>query len=145
MKIQDKDMFHGAALTQIVESSSFKALNKVDRKYGHYTVNADRRLFVKYRTGNDPPWQFIFHAKELRAIRQDLQTGALVFACLVCGDNTICCLDDEEMRLLINIDSNSRQWIRVDVPMAGSLHVSGSAGKLARTIPHNAFPGKLLT
>ena len=36
MKIQQKDYFHGAALTQIVEHESFKALNKADSKYGHY-------------------------------------------------------------------------------------------------------------
>jgi len=47
MKIQHKDLFHGAALTQLVEHNSFKALNKADDKYGHYLVNTDRRLLVK--------------------------------------------------------------------------------------------------
>jgi hypothetical protein len=32
MKIQQKDLFHGAVLTQLVEHNSFKALNKVDAK-----------------------------------------------------------------------------------------------------------------
>ena len=35
MKIQKKDLFHGSALTQIVEDPLFTALNKADEKYGH--------------------------------------------------------------------------------------------------------------
>ena len=46
MKIQKMDMFHGAALTQIVEHPSFKALNKADEKYGHYQINHDRRISI---------------------------------------------------------------------------------------------------
>lgn len=48
MKIQDQDLYHGAALTQIVEHASFKALNRGSEKYGHYLVNKDQHVFIKY-------------------------------------------------------------------------------------------------
>lgn len=42
MKTQEKDLYHGAALTQIVEHTSFRALNLAPVKgYGHHLVNSD--------------------------------------------------------------------------------------------------------
>lgn len=60
MKIQEQDRFHGAALTQIVEHKSFKALNRASAKYGHYLVNADRHVFTKYSKATRSPWSFTF-------------------------------------------------------------------------------------
>ncbi len=49
MKTKEMDLYHGPALTQIVHHDSFKAINKATTKYGHYLVNTDRHVFVKYR------------------------------------------------------------------------------------------------
>lgn len=57
MKIQKKGSNHGVALTQIVEHPSFKALNKADEKFGHYQINHDTRILIRYRSGNSP-WTF---------------------------------------------------------------------------------------
>lgn len=144
MKIREQDFFHGAALTRIVEHPSFKALNKADERYGHYLINADTRLFVKYRSSEESPWQFNFSPPELQGIREDLETGAHVFLCLVCGETTICALDSEEMAQLMDISSTTQQRISVEVrQVRGSMWVSGSNGSLTRSIPHNAFPNKL--
>jgi hypothetical protein len=63
MKIQRKDYYHGAVLTQIVEHKSFKALNKFDEKYGHYKINHDIRLMVKLASEDSDPWQFTVNKK----------------------------------------------------------------------------------
>ncbi|RUL82344.1 hypothetical protein [Tautonia sociabilis] len=73
MKIQQKDLFHGAALTQIIEHNSFKALNKVDDKYGHDLVNTDRRLMIKLTETDNPPWQFTFQPDDLQHLRDDIE------------------------------------------------------------------------
>ena len=73
MKVQRQDVFHGIALTQLVEHPSFIALNKASGKHRHYLLNQDRRLFVKYTRIDDPPWQFVFNKAELGAIREDLR------------------------------------------------------------------------
>lgn len=44
MKVKDMHLYHGIALTQITEHSSFKALNKHN---GHYLVNHDTRLIME--------------------------------------------------------------------------------------------------
>jgi hypothetical protein len=144
MKIQEKDLFHGAALTQIVEHKSFKALNRATTKYGHYLVNTDRHVFVKYRKPNKSPWQHTFSDDEVAAIAAEIEKGHAVFLCLVCGNTTICALNTSEIQTLLNVNASSgQQWIRVDIPKGGSCRVSGSNGDLERTVPHNSFPKKV--
>ncbi|MBB5174535.1 hypothetical protein [Texcoconibacillus texcoconensis] len=145
MKIQTQHLYHGSVLTQITEHHSFKALNKVDDIYGHYLVNHDTRLFVKYLTKEASPWNFQFHGNELEAIRNDIQAPVHVFLCLVCGEETICALDYQEFSNLIDVTSTERQVINVEVPPSGSMHVSGSLGELEQTIRHNSFPEKIFT
>jgi hypothetical protein len=60
VKIQEQDVFHGPALAQIAEYGAFKALNRARAKQGHYIVNADRRLLLKYSTKSRGPWKFTF-------------------------------------------------------------------------------------
>lgn len=143
MKIQEQDVYHGPALMQIVEHPTFKALNRASRRYGHYLVNTDRKVFVKYRKNARSPWRFVFAADELAALSTALSGGDRVFVCLVCGHTTICALDAEGLRKVIDITASSPQSIRVEVPLRGSCHVSGSSGKLRRSVPHNSFPNKV--
>ena len=142
MKIQPKDFFHGAALTQIVEHQSFTALNKADDKYGHYLINANIRLLVKYSSPSDSPWQFTFNASDLKSISEDVAVdGIEFFACLVCGTETVCLLTKQQLSSVIDVYTEDAQWIRVQVPSAGmSMRVKGSTAMLDKTIAHNAFP-----
>lgn len=143
MKIQLQDLYHGAVLTQIAEHTSFKALNKVDSQYGHYLINHDTRLFVKYLSKEISPWHFRFSYNELQSIQSDLETSARVFLCLVCGGETICALNIQEFSNLIDVTLNESQFVIVEVPPGGSMHVKGSVGQLQKTLPHNSFPNKL--
>lgn len=145
MKIQVQDLYHGAVLTQITEHDSFKALNKVDSQYGHYLVNHDTRLFVKYLTKEKSPWNFKFHESELQAIQHDMESSAKVFLCLVCGQETICALGINEFSNLIDVTNPESQSIIVEVPTNGSMHVKGTAGKLSKTLRHNSFPDIIFT
>jgi hypothetical protein len=143
MKIQDQDLYHGAALTQIVEHASFKALNRGSEKYGHYLVNKDQHVFIKYRTAGGTSWTFTMQGDELKAIRDQINGKSRVFLCLVCGDVTVCALDQDQIASVIDLKSSTSQWIKVTVPAGKSCRVSGSQGSLQRVIPHNSFPEKI--
>ena len=143
MKIQTKDFYHGAALTQIVEHPSFTALNKADEKYGHYIVNHDIRLIVKYSSPGNGPWRFTFNSDDLETIQNDIGDDVSFYACLVCGAETICLLDEEDLKFIIDTESNEAQWVRVDSPVGKSMRVSGSQGKLNHTVAHNVFPNRM--
>lgn len=143
MKIQTQDLYHGAVLTQITEHPSFKALNKADSLYGHYLVNHDTRLFVKYLSKATSPWNFKFSVNEMQSIQNDMQLTRNVFLCLVCGQETICSLNIQEFSNLIDLTSTENQSIIVEVPPNGSMHVKGTLGDLDRTLRHNSFPEKI--
>ena len=143
MKIQEQDLYHGAALTQIAEHGSFTALNKGSQRYGHYMINADRHLFVRYSKAEEGPWCYTITPGQLEPVKNILQARARIYFSLVCGEFTVCLLNEEQLRTLIDLASNESQWIRVEVPKGGSCHVSGSLGRLGRMVPHNAFPTAL--
>lgn len=149
MKIQEKDFYHGAALTQIVEHNSFTALNKADNKYGHYIINHDIRLFIKSakKTTEDCVWQFTFNRDELNLIQKNFpsnNSANKLFVCLVCVPNTICVLNEDQLNHIISFSpSKITQWIKVEGPENKSMRVKGSNGPLDKTIPHNAFPNIL--
>ena len=143
MRVQEKDIYHGAALTQIVEHPTFKALNKADDKYGHYLINTDRRLTCKYRKSGKNKWQFTFQPHEIRNLLDDCRSRDKSYLCLVCSNVTVCALDENEIPQVLDLEREEQQSVYVQFPRGGSLHVSGSAGKLKKTVPHNSFPDKV--
>ncbi|TCO38960.1 hypothetical protein [Dokdonella fugitiva] len=143
MKVQEQDQYHGIALTQIVEHKSFKALNRCSEHYGHYMVNTDREVFIKYRKTGNGSWQFVFQPQELKAIKAAMASKSDVFVCLVCARSTVCALTEDEINTLIDVGSAASQSITITVPPNSSCRARGSAGSLKGTIPHNSFPNKL--
>ena len=145
MKINIRHETHGSALAQIVEDGSFTALNKASDKRGHYQVNHDRRLLIKRSTTGPEDWQFTFSERDLDVLRDDLQNDVRVFACLVCAGETICALDADQIRQLINVDDESTKSIIVTTPPEPrtSMRVRGTDGELEGTVAHSAFPEKV--
>lgn len=139
MKIKQKDLFHGAALTQLTEHPSFKALNKADTKYGHYMVNTDRRLMVKHTEKSSGPWTFTFQPDDLNTLQSDIASGFRTFVVLVCEKVTICLLRESDFLKLIDLNNPAPQWIKVEVPKA-SMRVRGSRGSLTHAVAHKNFP-----
>ena len=142
MKIREKDFFHGAALTQIVEHPSFKALNKADEKYGHYQINNDIKILLKYRTHNKSPWIFTLNRNDLATLNKDKDNGKKIksYLCLVCGNTTICILPSSDYTKLVKTSVKKPQQITVELPKNSSLHVRSKSGELDHCIFHNSFP-----
>lgn len=144
MRILKQDQLHGAALAQIVKHSAFTSLNKASDDYGHYLLNDDVRIHVKYCAASDVgPWQFTFHRADLTRLSADLRSPFRLFVCLVCGASTVCLLSASQVNRLLDVDRLRDQHIKVASPPGCSMRVSGSGGALDRTVPHSSFPGAL--
>lgn len=144
MKIQEKHFYHGAALTQIVEHESFKALNRVgDKKNGHYQVNQDTRILVKYRTGIN--LQFTFTPEQLETLLENFQRKCKTFLVLVCGgEDCICALDRQQIEELLSFEEPvGQQWIKVERPPDCGMRVSSALASLKKPVPVNKFPNIL--
>jgi hypothetical protein len=91
MKINDDHMYHGAALTQIAEHPTFKAVNAfwLDGRKSHaaFRINDTTGIYVKYAGlphGSTREYIFTFaksHLDELTVLREHC---ARVFVVLVC-------------------------------------------------------------
>lgn len=143
MPIPEMDFYHGAAFTGIVEHPLFTALNKPDQRRGHYSINADIRILVKYATG-ERRWQFTFDPAHVTTLREDTAiAGMSVYLCLVCGRDFVCVLNAGEIGAVLDLEAGNRQWIAVERPEGHQPNVTGSHGRLAGRIAMNQFPQKL--
>ncbi|AXE34017.1 hypothetical protein [Chromobacterium phragmitis] len=142
MRIQTQDFYHGAALMQIVEHPSFKALNKASEKYGHYLINKDQHIFIKYSTAEESPWQFKLSPDDIVSLEKACRKKEPAWLCLVCGGVAICALNKAEMLVVFDFTSQTN-WVKVTIPPRGQCRVAGSNGDLDYAIPSNAFPAKV--
>lgn len=143
MKVQEQDIYHGIALSQIVRHESFKALNSGSEKNGHYQINKDVHVLIKYRTNEGDTWNFTFKPSEIGALKKIAKKGDTVFLCLVCSTDTVCALSYAEIQSLLIAQTKDQQSITIESPYNASLRVRGTKGALPHTIPHNAFPKRL--
>lgn len=148
MKIIDRHQAHGAALVQIIEDDAFTALNKVTdhqgrHKQGHYQVNNDCRLLIKKANDNGGKWRFTLTTNDLPVIAQDLDHGHRFFLCLVCDGETVCLLNENDLREVVDLDSGTSRTIVVHTPARKSMRVHGSDGDLDRKVPHSDFPNAI--
>ncbi len=142
MKINEKQQYHGPALAQIVDHRSFKALNRAgDGFYGHYLLNQETSIWMKYSTTSDE-WRYTFSTDDLEAIGRDRASSS--FIVLVCGHTSICCLTHDDLRELIDESASLPQWVHIQARPNTGLKVRGTKRPdRVMTIPHNRFPDAL--
>ncbi len=143
MGTQEKDYWHGAALTQIVENKTFKTLNSIDHKFGHYEINRNR-ILVKVSKKEQNPWQFNIKINELQTINEDIELKSDFYLCLVCGKETICILDEEQIKKLVNLELNRQQTLFVGLETGCSMRVWRKKKEFEIVVHHNDFPKKYL-
>lgn len=110
--IDHKDFMHGAALVAIADSEIFTALNRASVKYGHYVVNHNRHLFLKYNDGKGPGVCFFTFSGEDKA-RISGEAAPLVFTVLVCGNEVVRGITREELSRLIPLTTAAASTVKV--------------------------------
>ena len=117
MKINKDHMYHGAALTQVAEHHSFKAINAVRSDEGvvsrsAFLINTDVGLFLKYATkskGRFKEFVFTFHTEHLEELENLKKKTKKVYISLVCvAASQICCLPYEIFLKLIAARKRSK-------------------------------------
>ena len=92
MKINDDHMYHGAALTQIVEHPTFKAVNAFwlngKKSNAAFRINDTTGIYVKYAgfpRGSSKEYIFTFtraHLDELSVLREHCTRVFIVLVCI---------------------------------------------------------------
>ncbi|MFI1563961.1 hypothetical protein ACH4ZX_13040 [Streptomyces sp. NPDC020490] len=140
--IDHKDFMHGAALVAIADSEKFTALNRASVKYGHYVVNHDRHLFIKYSDGSGPrDYFFTFSAEDKRRISS--VPASFVFAVLVCGNEVVTGIARDELAQLVPLASAGSSAVKVAAHQGRQLKISGPNGQLP-LVSRGSFPARIL-
>ena len=138
MKIKQQDWEYGAVLHQIVMHPVFTAINKASDKAGLYLINKSTTLLIKCSNDDGPTWSFAFTQEDIDAV-----VSTYGHVALNCGSQSICLLDADQLESLVDPSATRAQSIKVSFNSNESMRVSGPLGKLARTVPHNAFPAEI--
>lgn len=140
--IDHKDFMHGAALVAIADSEKFTALNRASVKYGHYVVNHDRHLFIKYSSGQGPrDYPFTFSGEDKRRISSE--PAPLVFAVLVCGNEVVTGITRDELSQLVPLTTSAASTVKVAAHQGRQLRISGPKGQLP-LVSRSSFPVRVL-
>jgi hypothetical protein len=109
MKINQDHLFHGAALTQVAEHPTFKAINEMSpggvRSRCAFRINADIYLYLKYATKPKGPFKefiFTFNRASLDELQALVAPGHKIFIVLICVQAAqICCITYDKFLALI--------------------------------------------
>lgn len=103
MKIDRKDLYHGAALLQIIEDRRHAIVSRVPgAPYYSVSVGAARRgaenryVYLKYVSSRREPFRFTFTSHERQFLQNESTRREPVFIALVCSASYVCVLDEEE-------------------------------------------------
>lgn len=142
--LPQKDQRFGPLLCGLVKHGPVK-IGKASDKAGHLRVGG-RSLLAKYATGAASAWRFTFRPEDVRTLVDDrTSAGFFSYLCLICGVDSICVLQNDEVFQLLSADDPQKsQTIQVRRFTGCSMRVSGSEGQLDRTVPTNRFPSSLI-
>jgi hypothetical protein len=116
MKINDDHMYHGAALTQIAEHPTFKAVNAfwLNGKKSHaaFRINDETGIYVKYAAlphGSANEYIFTFakvHLDELAVIREHCSRVFVVLVCIRLKE--ICVISYGQLKQMLSVRKKMR-------------------------------------
>lgn len=163
MKINDDHLYHGAALTQVAEHPSFKAIN-ADSDHGTlsrsvFLINHDIGLYLKYASepkGKFKEFIFTFHENHLADLNALKAKRKNVFLVLVCvSAREICCVpyseflnlqsirkrqkgaDEDSYAVIVTIPKRKQARVYMNAPGRKRVMIG------ERKVPRDDFPSRI--
>lgn len=141
--INARDPYDGIVLRSLAKYGEPFQVADLGDKAGHFCLNEDAFLLVKYASRNQSPWRFTFRPDDIKTLVNDHNEGGLFggsYVCLVCGYNSLCALQEAEWSSLLDFNTSGQQTVVVRRDPRSSFEVTGSSGALDRQIPASRFP-----
>ncbi len=146
MKIDRQDLYHGAALLQIIEANKDVLINRVSGNpyYRLLVAKEYRYLYIKYVSTNKEPFRFSFSKLERAFLKEQFSGPAPVFIALVCSRQYVCVLDKADF-FKLSRDPN-RLVLHIETPERGRMRVYNyEAGDKPVLVAHTAFPNRVIS
>lgn len=134
--IDEFKAYHGSAFAELIDESKVPiTLFRPDLSSNAiYVLNDSIGLYMKHSVKRLAPWRFTFHKEHVQEISKLLKSFKITFIVLICGRDTMCVIDPEEIQTLLPINKPEGAWISVRTRHNTMLTVEGSAGALKRKI-----------
>lgn len=138
-----RDQYHGAVLRKIV-SHRHAQICEIGDKVGHFQIDSETHLLVKYATNEKSPWRFIFRPEDVSLLLADHNRAERSYPVLVCGFDSICLLQAAEwFELLDTGNPDTQQTIVVRRKRGCQFRVSSPKETLKKTVSLSRFPSVL--
>jgi len=136
MKINDDHLYHGAALTQVAEHASFKAINAFtpngSRSRSAFLINNDIGLYLKYASKPKGAYdEFIFtfrqeHLAELSLLRE--KVGRIFIGLICISSRQICSIPYDALLSLVAMRKKKRGRMRLLIPFSWRSRKGSASG-----------------
>lgn len=136
--IGEIELFQGTVLREcVVRTADPLQISAVDTsgRVNTYLLNGRLALHIKYSSKRLTPWQFTFSGENQKEIDSLITRYECFALALVCGRDGFVCLDQDEYRSLVGLNSGASVSIRADRSRNQQYRLAGTAGKLKRTKP----------
>lgn len=148
--LAEQSSYIGSALFELIEAASFPiAISKrpsISRAaYVLDGIAGSVGLHTKHSTLRTSPWGFTYTAEHKNEIAVFESEVDHVFAVLVCGQNGIVALDQDDLRKLINLESKAQEWVRAIRPSGKRFRIRGSQNDLDRKIGAKDWVARVLS
>ncbi len=150
MGLHKYEMYHGAALLQMVRKPEFSLkiveTNNREDGWGTYKVYSDSKdyvLFVKstsyIHTGPYAAYysQFTFSMDDIQRMRKFTEKNRNVLVCLVCDHEHICLLNADEVKELQILKDTQQCNVKVSWRKGTELDVKSRYGGLNHKVPRS--------
>jgi len=142
--ITQRDKFYGVVLRHLTRHNGSFKVREVGDKAGHFCLNDDAFLLVKYSSSENSPWRFTFCPGDVHTLVEGQNHGGLFggsYVCLVCGFESLCALREDEWSTLLELNTTKgQQTISVQRSPRSLFEVKETCGNLNRKIPASRFP-----
>jgi hypothetical protein len=165
MVIGQEEKQHGVAILRLLEEisgqfsearfglltgsgrSSYAIQGRLIKQKRHLLISS-RKVAVEFSTGlfiktsvkRLSPWRYSFtkdHQDEILKLKKKYGQVFLIF---VNGDDGIACISFEKLKEVLDDNHEESEWVSVSRKPRETYRISGTDGKMEKTLPKNSFP-----
>lgn len=147
--IKEFEIYHGIVFARLFNTSPIAirvASYPSSSNASYFLTNGDRTvgIYIKHCSKRLSPWRFTFlkeHQDEISKMKAEFDE---LFVVLVCGKNGIVILNFTELKLILDHNHESAEWICIARGKREMYTVKGKDGALDCKIGEADFPRKIL-
>lgn len=138
--LDEYELYQGAVLRQIIAHADPSVRISPFKREGRlsaFVLNERLGLFIKHSAKRLSPWQFTFQVDHVSDVVEVERSYAESYVAFVCRTDGVVLVTTQGLRQLINFNSETVQWVRIDRARRSMYGVHGTSGVL----PHKLAAG----